>query len=224
MSKNLLNFPQFIVAEVHDDGPVTDTHAHYTLTGAFTSLRGVKLGRASLIMQNLDGLAGNLEQLNEENRRGVFTAMEESLPCKVGDSLAFVDGYWKPDLIKVIVQPERKVQKIIFSAADAVACRYEINGSEDPPHKGGSVWRKISPEEIKARRPILAEAWSGQRFVGEPWIVPGGWDHEHCEICMKNINGGDMAFVELEDELWFCKECGEKYVLPHDLSFIGEGW
>ena len=223
MSKTLLNFPRFIVDEVHNDGPVTDTYAHYTLTGAFTSLRGVKLGRASLIMQNLSGLGGNLELLNEETRRGVFTALEESLPCRVGDSLVFVDGYWKLDLIKVIVQPESEVQRIIFSAADAVACRYEIIGPEGSPQKGGRVWRKISPEEMKVGRPILGNAWTGQRYVGEPWIVVGGWDHEHCEICMKTINAGDTAFAELEDELWFCKECGEKYVLQHDLSFIGEG-
>jgi hypothetical protein len=223
MSKTLLNFPQFIVSDVRNDGPVTDTHAHWTVTGAFTFLGGVKLGRASLITQNLEGLAGNLEQVNEETRRGVFTAMEKSLPCKVGDSLAYVDGCWKTDLIKVIVQPDREVQKIIYSAADAVAYRYENIESEDSPKKGGSVWRKISPEEMRVGHPILGGAWSGQKYIGEPWIVPGGWDHEHCEICMKNINPGDTAFADLEDEWWFCKECGEKYVLLHDLSFIGEG-
>lgn len=152
----------------------------------------------------------------------MFHTSEKSQPCDVGASLAYVNGYWDASLIKMVVQPEWDWQKIVYATSDAVACRYENAESAGTPKKQGTVWRKISPEELRIGHPILREPWEGQHLVGEPWVVPGGWDHEHCKICMKHIDPGDTAYVDPEDRWWFCGLCGEKYVLPHDLSFVDD--
>jgi hypothetical protein len=220
MMRTLQDFPEFIVTDIRDEGPITNGYNNYTLVGTFTSRNGVRLGRGWLILPNLRGLIGDLEELNQDTLRGVFTTMYDALPCEVGTSLVLIDGYWDAELIKSVLQPEWEWQKVVFSPSDAVACRYENIELVDASNKGGSVWRKISQEELRVGRPILSEPYRGQRYVGEPWIVKGGWDHEHCKICMGHIDSGDTAYIDPDDRWWFCKKCGEEYVLPHDLSFV----
>jgi hypothetical protein len=99
----------------------------------------------------------------------------------------------------MVVQPEWNWQKIVFSPSDAVACRYENVETAESPKKEGTTWRKISPEEVRIGHPMLARSWEGQRYVGEPWVIPSGRDHEHRKICMKKIEAGDTAYVDPED-------------------------
>jgi hypothetical protein len=222
MPKSFRDLPQFVVTSISNGESSPNGYTPYELTGTFDSLGSVRLGRCWLLLPTLYGLIGDLEELNHESRRGLFHTSEKSQPCDVGASLAYVNGYWDASLIKMVVQPEWDWQKIVYATSDAVACRYENAESADTPKKQGTVWRKISPEELRMGHPILREPWEGQHLVGEPWVVPGGWDHEHCKICMKHIDPGDTAYVDPEDRWWFCRLCGEKYVLPHDLSFVDD--
>lgn len=51
--------------------------------------------------------------------------------------------------------------------------------------------------------------------------IPGGWDHEHCEICMENISPKTQpeGYADQEDR-WVCLRCYEMYVEPRSLSFF----
>jgi hypothetical protein len=48
-----------------------------------------------------------------------------------------------------------------------------------------------------------------------------GLDHEHCELCGKEICAGEHGFVDASEH-WVCEPCYSKYVEPHDLSFLDE--
>jgi hypothetical protein len=56
---------------------------------------------------------------------------------------------------------------------------------------------------------------------GAQQVIPGGWDHEHCQLCRGHIDHGDFGYRD-QDELWMCESCYNKYVKSHDLSFIDE--
>jgi hypothetical protein len=53
--------------------------------------------------------------------------------------------------------------------------------------------------------------------------VQGGWDHEHCRICLQNISNFEAAnhygYVN-QDADWLCESCYQKYVTNKSLGFI----
>jgi hypothetical protein len=54
-------------------------------------------------------------------------------------------------------------------------------------------------------------------------LVPGGWDHEHCEICGEKIGraGQEDGYVN-ETDLWVCRRCYDQFVSRRSLEFIDE--
>jgi hypothetical protein len=53
---------------------------------------------------------------------------------------------------------------------------------------------------------------------------PGGWDHEHCEICWETISQVDEHKFGYKDQndKWLCEQCFKSYILPKYLDFIKE--
>lgn len=53
--------------------------------------------------------------------------------------------------------------------------------------------------------------------------IPGGWDHEHCEICMATISprAQPEGYADQKDR-WVCIRCYETYVVPRSLAFFTE--
>jgi hypothetical protein len=67
----------------------------------------------------------------------------------------------------------------------------------------------------------LSTAVSGEVSGGR--IVPGGWDHEHCELCSTTISVSAQAFGFVNQaELWICEKCHDDYVATRSLDFIPE--
>jgi hypothetical protein len=65
----------------------------------------------------------------------------------------------------------------------------------------------------------VAEPGDEKRTDGE--IVPGGWDHEHCELCWGKIgSGGDPEGYSNGNGHWVCSRCYKRYVDPGDLRFV----
>jgi hypothetical protein len=87
-----------------------------------------------------------------------------------------------------------------FVAPDAF-----VEPSETP---GWRKWRIATPDD-------------NERADGE--IVPGGWDHEHCELCWQRIgSGGDRERYTGANQ-WVCVRCYKRYIAPRDLRFVVEG-
>lgn len=220
MAKSLHDLPQFTVSSVRTGQTAADGRTDYQLAGTFNTLDGVKLGhRCWLIRPDLHGLDSRLVELDHQSQEGMFSTSESEKPCEPAVSLAYVDGCWRADLIKMVVQPEWIWTPLSFVPSDAVEYRRKPDGTQRDENETGVLWRKISDSEILTGHPNL-ETSDGSRYAGDARIVPGGWDHEHCRICMKSILSGDIAFADPTNEYWFCRDCGASYLVPRDLSFV----
>jgi hypothetical protein len=55
------------------------------------------------------------------------------------------------------------------------------------------------------------EQYRGQSYQqdGSQWIVPDGWDHEHCSVCYWRISPGDSYWENTGHVVLLCDECYE---------------
>jgi hypothetical protein len=55
------------------------------------------------------------------------------------------------------------------------------------------------------------ERYQGQQYVRDDtqWIVPDGWDHEHCSVCGWRIGPGDSYWENAGGIILLCDECHE---------------
>jgi hypothetical protein len=80
------------------------------------------------------------------------------------------------------------------------------------------------PEEIAL---LLKHEWWREQFVardsvrytprGYEVVKKGGWDHEHCQLCMDVISARDPARrwgYRNDDDDWLCEACYRLYLKP----------
>jgi hypothetical protein len=111
---------------------------------------------------------------------------------KVGESYPFIDSYWGRQA-ELVLDKARSWRRRAFQPVDAF--RY-----------GGDAQR------------IMSKAEPGREGGA---LVPGGWDHEHCEVCNQTIRerGPSVGWVS-EPDRWLCEGCYEKYVVPRSIEFV----
>lgn len=51
-------------------------------------------------------------------------------------------------------------------------------------------------------------------------LLPGGWDHEHCDMCFTRINKDKPWCYATEDGGWLCVPCHQKYAVEGSLDFL----
>ena len=52
-------------------------------------------------------------------------------------------------------------------------------------------------------------------------VIPGGWKHEHCNICWETIAESAERFGYCDQyERWVCESCYENYIVPKKINFI----
>ena len=79
------------------------------------------------------------------------------------------------------------------------SCKYELVRFE--PY---SSLRQRDHEEWVASFSFRGGSFDEAKFE----LVPGGWDHEHCEICNKRVENGDWYWKSSGPaEIDFCTEC-----------------
>jgi hypothetical protein len=82
--------------------------------------------------------------------------------------------------------------------------------------------RSVSTWQKARFRPSDAEQYqrtpTGQIISDVPEIIPAGWDHEHCMLCMTTISELPDCQCEgynnEEENLWLCVACYERYISP----------
>ncbi len=110
-----------------------------------------------------------------------------------GAAYAFMDGYWGPRA-ELVLDAGRSWQRAVFKPSDMVLFTQP---------DATSMGTRSSPQ-----------APTG----GE--VVPGGWDHEHCEICSRKIGcGGEATGFFSPPDAWVCEECYNSFVVPRSLAF-----
>jgi hypothetical protein len=114
-----------------------------------------------------------------------------------GRRYAFADGYWG-ERIEIVMDVNRKWAKALFKPQDAMEYKSGHNRILGPIGQSPNF-----------------------RFEGEGTKIPGGWDHEHCFICMEKISvqTQPMGYSNKKEE-WVCESCYVKYIRPKRLGFL----
>jgi hypothetical protein len=144
-------------------------------------------------------LWGRFRGVDEAKRTASFypNQVAELSALRLEDSYPFMDGYWG-ERAELVLNESRRWQPARFEPSDMV--RFPAAG-------GGWMATRSSPAAPPG---------------GE--VVPGGWDHEHCEICQKKIGcGGEPDGFFSPPDSWVCEECYRSFIVPRSLAFASQG-
>lgn len=221
-TKTIDDLPKFTVVNSARTESTEEGYLRFRFYGNFDKIETVRDGPGWLLLPKRQCLYGGFASLDLTAKTAIFNALTDEDPQITGQTLPYLYGYLQAYHVWMVVEPLWEWTEVTFTPADATAKRVpacgESIGSE--PVKGwievkrvGDTWgrSKVMPEspENSATR---AEANSS-------WIIPSGWDHEHCELCSAHIESGDVGHID-SSEHWVCKSCYSKYVSRHDLSFL----
>ena len=115
----------------------------------------------------------------------------------VGASYPFFDDYWGWQA-ELVLDRARAWHRETFRPVDAVQyISYRADGRRT------ECWTKATAE----------------REGGT--LIPGGWDHEHCELCYEKIGHGGVAEGWTDGQgNWLCESCHDTRVVPRSIEFI----
>jgi hypothetical protein len=189
---NLHDLPLFTIERILNQA----TAPH--LAGAFSHVSGVREGR-SWLYHPTHALIGDLEQLSLSTREAVFAApfWTPDGPAQVGEALPWVDGYWQANDLTMILDPTIVWKRTTFAPVDAQY--FDLGGVRG--------WQEVGKPLPEGATPL--------------YVAPGGWDHEHCNICDAKIgeSWAPIGYVT-STAYWLCEPCYARYAVPHDVSFV----
>jgi hypothetical protein len=164
--------------------------------GRFDRLDGVREGGCFRLARG-DYVWANLEI--RDRHSGTVTITDERDPdiarLRVGERYIWLRDYWQAPFVEAIADESTAWRRFTFQPSDA---QYFIEGGYVGWHKVGSPLREGA---------IATE------------VRPGGWDHEHCDLCDKHIDvENPVAFTDDQGH-FLCSECYERYGVSHDVSF-----
>jgi hypothetical protein len=155
-----------------------------------------------------DCVYGDVLSVNSVTRE-VSLALQEDDQLVVGASFPLVDGYHSGHVVWMVLDKQRTWQRRRFEPRDAIAT------------PGEAGYTRLAPSESTGSSRYYPPTEKGQTPPAEGRVVPGGWDHEHCTICMATISPHSQTEGYLDDEgNWVCIQCYSLYVQPHDLGFV----
>src|ERR1700722_1812189 len=194
----LAEFGQFTIRQVaqHAD--------HAVVSGEITKPGRFSCGQQIMMFVRLyDELFAIVIELNPDARTAALRVNSKTLhPALIsGATLPICDSNWMG-----------KLHLVLDSAICWTRVEYIARDSfSQPSESGARMWRLAIPTDK-------------ERTDGE--IVPGGWDHEHCEICWQKIgSGGDREGYVTGAEEWVCVACYFNFIEPRDLRFVmGNAW
>jgi hypothetical protein len=196
MTRNeLQRVPQFRLIQIEQDNPVR-------CVGVFesaTKLEGYWTG----FLVNPDELCleGRFETIDAQKWRAAFTLEDRKQIdlLVVGQIYAYLDVYWG-DRATLVLDTTREWRRVLFQPQEAIENR--SNGARILGKTGEPPPCKVD---------------------GEPRKIPGGWDHEHCDICWQEISKTAKPFGYTDQAAdWVCEKCYEDFVQPRNLHFLTE--
>lgn len=155
----------------------------------------------------------------------MFRGSEESIPELVDTRLPYLEERWKAVHVWMVVEPEWIWDKVRFEAQDARASRYEAEDVSIIEGQEVKEWIKLERADGRGRTtrycPVYPVGGADLPLARPDGLIPGGWSHEHCELCRNHIEADNFGYVD-RSEHWVCGACYEKYVIAHDLSFLDD--
>ena len=204
------DLPQFTVASVEEGERDSDGLIEWRLRGRLNRVDRLRLdGRLFVLLMGKSSLTGDFSQPRGERQETTFTAWDKTRPAVEGQSLACVDAYYKYQVWSVEDGPAAW-EEGVFAASDAIASRFV--GTDGQTYRRTRQAGAVRATAIEAR----ADSHDDE---GPTWIIPGGWNHEHCAICNAHIDPGDRYFFHAGYNQYLCAECYLKYVLTGSIEF-----
>jgi hypothetical protein len=183
------------------------------IKGHFNHMRFVHEGGCFLYIKETDYYFCDSLDLSLSTNDATFVTRDECSQPKdlIGKVAYWVSNYWNPCNITYIVDPAHEWKQVVFHETEALETKFS---------DGSRILRTVA-KNCNGIRVYPENTITEASSSSQSRIVPDGWDHEHCEICNKHIDPGDVGYFD-EDEHWLCNVCYNKYALPHDLSFLIE--
>jgi hypothetical protein len=118
------------------------------------------------------------------------------------ESLYLLPPAFQPPISFIILDKSKTWEQLLFHEKLAASSR--VLGTD------GQWWRRL--------RPIDSE---GELEEGESLEVTG-WDHEHCSLCNKHIEPGDIYFFRAWEDggYYLCIFCHERFALSHSIGEV----
>jgi hypothetical protein len=185
----LTELPSMLVERVDEQSTGTTVH------GIFDRLDGVRESGSFRLKRGEYAWAElTIVDRDSGRARATVTYLDE-LRMTAGERYIWLDTYWQLPFVEAIADERTVWRRFSFQASDAQYFRV-----------GKAVgWQKVGAK-------LRADAVPME-------IKPGGWDHEHCDLCGGHIDSEHPVAYEDQEGHFLCSECYETYGADHDVSF-----
>jgi hypothetical protein len=222
-SKSLADFPQFLVSRVRRGETSADGYARFELNGKFDRvIREIDPHWFWLLFDEKSCVCATLQSLDNETLAATLSCNDTDEPQVTGKNLAYLNPRWQAYNVWMVLNPSWGWERRQFRGVDAVAEDYDAGSTERVSDRDVRVWTKL--ELVGGREGASRHYPAGDQTLppnSEPRLVPGGWGHEHCELCKSHVEAGDFGYCDPKAR-WICEKCYERYVIPRDLAFVEE--
>lgn len=202
------DLPQFAVSSVEQGRTAQDGQTEWILRGSLRHADGMDFDSWCWLLAPGRGIfTATRVAFSGEEADAAFSTWDQDRPAVEGVTLACLSAAHQANHIWMVEEGPDAWTTGIFQASDAVA-EYVI-GTDGKTYR---KWTKAGEDTSG-----LSAHPGGDQST--PWIIPGGWDHEHCAICWNHIDPGDRFYHYAEWNTFLCASCFEAWVVPRDIGF-----
>jgi hypothetical protein len=221
--KSLADFPQFLVSAVRRGETSANGYTRFELDGRFDRIiEEIDPDWFWLLFGTNDCVCATLKSFDKETLVAVLSCNESDEPQATGKTLAYLSPRWQAYHVWMVLDPNWGWERKTFRGADAVAENYDAGNTARVGDRDVRVWTKL---ELIGRRAGASRHYpAGDQTLppnSAPRLVPGGWGHEHCDLCRSHIEVVEFGQCD-QNGRWVCEKCYERYVVPHNLAFVDE--
>jgi hypothetical protein len=222
--KTLADLPHFRVLGVVRGETDPDGFTAFELEGEFDRIieRQGEITWFWLLSDQRSAICVQWKSEDDESLKAVVVAHEKKLPEVLGKTLYYLSPGWDPKNIWMVTDDQWGWESARLQAVDAVAETYAAKDISIVDGREVKTWTKLTRAD--GRGSVERYGPSEDKSSGSGThtkIIPGGWDHEHCQLCRKHIDDGDYGYRDRDDH-WMCVSCYDSYVRPRDVSFVDD--
>jgi len=221
--KTFEDFPHFTVGALRRGTTSTTGYTRFELDGTFDQdIDQIDPQWFWLLLSENECLCATLQSLDKETLTAVLTCDVRDEPSVLGQTLFYLSPRWQAYHVWMVLDPAWGWVKKRFQGANAVAEDYDTGETSVVDGRDVRVWTKL--ELIGGREGASRHYPARDQTLppsSEPRQVPGGWGHEHCDLCKTHIDAGALGYCDPGGR-WMCEKCYERYVMQRDLAFVDE--
>jgi hypothetical protein len=221
--KTLEDFPRFKVLAVRRGETSAKGDSEFEIDGRLDgSVENIDQHWFWLLIRDNDCVCANLKSLDRETKIATVTCDEVGKPIVAGQTLFYLSPYWQAFNVWMVLNPNWGWKRTQFEAVDAIAQDYQAEDVSIVRGREVRIWTKLERADKTGHESRHYPAYDQNAPPNLTLrTIPGGWGHEHCDLCKSHINGGDFGYRD-PGARWMCQKCYQAYVVPRDLSFVDE--